>query len=267
MKAGSKAGWIAGLMAAAAAAWAIRDYAKWRSLGPGGLPANPGGWLSMMRFRWMAKDGLDVTQMMAAAGGENDLQAWRDIRRRAGARPTVSPYPIPHRQLDQLADPGVRGQLSELFDRTVDRHAGRVLYALSSFEKRHPAITLTCAEGSVGAASNAEIAHIHPSDNSMHMVLSPSDAVAAIEMGWAQRHGLAGVAAGLPPTYVMVYSPRNREDLAVVEQLLEAAIAYAIQPVRSESAWISLNLPAELFPARQARVYGTCEHVHGALRR
>ena len=48
-------------------------------------------------------------------------------------------------------------------------------------------------------------------------------------MGWAERHGLAGIAVGLPPTYIMIYSPRNREDLAVIEQLLEAAIAYAMQ--------------------------------------
>ena len=233
MRAGSKAGWIAGLLAAGAAALAIRDYAQWRSLGPGGLPANLGGWLSMTRFRWMAKDGLDVTPMMVSVGAVNDLPAWHDVRRRAGVRPTVSPYPIPHRQLDQLADVGMRSQLSELFDRIVDRHADRVLYALSHFEKRHPAITLKSAEGAVGAGSHGEIAHIHPSDNSMHMVLSPSDAIAAIEMGWAQRHGLAGVAVGLPATYVMVYSPRNQEDLAVVERLLEAAITYAIQPARA----------------------------------
>ena len=106
-----------------------------------------------------------------------------------------------------------------------------VQYALSHFEKRHPAITLKSAEAAVGANSHGEIAHIHPSDNSMHMVLSPCDALAAIEMGWAERHGLAGVAVGLPQTYVMVYSPRNQRDLTVVEELLEAAIAYAVQPV------------------------------------
>jgi hypothetical protein len=236
MKAGSRAGWIAGFVAAAAAAWAMRDYAKWLSLGPGGLPATPRGWLSMTRFRRMAKNGLDVTQIMAAVGAVNDLKAWQDMRRRAGVRPTVSPYPIPHRQLDELADMGVRSQLSELFDRTVDRHADQILYALSHFEKRHPAITLICTEGLVGAASHGEIAHIHPSDNSMHMILSPSDAVAALEMGWAERHGLAGVAVGLPATYVMVYSPRHQEDLMVIEELLEAAIAYAIQPVQIDGA-------------------------------
>ena len=137
-----KAGWIAGILAAAVAAWALRDYAKWTSLGPGGLPANPGGWLRMTRFRLIAQDGLDVTPILGAVGAGNDLQAWHDVRRRAGVRPTVSPYPVPHRQLDQLASPGVRNQLSELFKRAADRHANRVHDALSHFEKRHPAISL-----------------------------------------------------------------------------------------------------------------------------
>ncbi len=231
MKVGTRAriGLVAGLSTAAVATWALRDYARWKSLRPGGLPANLGGWLSMTRFRSMARHGLDVSQMMAAVGGANDLTAWRDVQPRAGTRPTVSPYPIPHRQLDQLADLGVRSQLSELFDRTVDRHAKHVVYALSHFERRHPAITLKSADGAAEGGAHGEIAHIHPSDSSMHMILSPTDALAAIEMGWAERHGLAGIAVGLPPTYIMIYSPRNREDLAVIEQLLEAAIAYAMQ--------------------------------------
>jgi len=232
----STVGWIAGIVAVGAAAWAVRDYAKWRSLGPGGLPANVRGWLTMTRFRWMARGGLDVRPLAAALEAAKDLRAWSDRRPRFGKRPTVSPYPVPHRQLDQLPAEVTRRKLARLFDQAVLQHADEVEYALSHFEKRHPAITLTAPAGTVGARSHGEIAHIHPSDNSMHMVLSPSDAVAAIEMGCAQRHGLAGVAVGLPPTYVMVYTPRNQQDLTVVEELLEAAIAYAIQPVHISHA-------------------------------
>ena len=183
MKIGAKSIWIAGILAAVAAAWAVRDYHKWLSLGSGGLPSGPGGWLSMTRFRLMAKEGPDVTQMVTGVAAGKDLRAWHDVRRRAGVRPTVSPYPIPHRQLNQLADPAIRSLLTELFDRVIDRHAEHLFYALSHFEKRHPAITLKCKEGAVGAGSHGEIAHLHPSDNSMRMILSPSDAVAAIEMG------------------------------------------------------------------------------------
>ena len=90
MKVGSKVILVAGILAAGATAWAIWDYAKWRSLGPGGLPPTIDGWLRMTRFRWLAKDGLDIASVIAAVGAEGDLQAWSQFRRRSGARPTVS---------------------------------------------------------------------------------------------------------------------------------------------------------------------------------
>ena len=225
-----KIGLAAGCVAAGVAAWAAWDYAKWRSLGPGGLPANLSGWAKMVRYRLIAQDQLNSRLIIAAVGAEGDLLAWNGVRDRDGARPKVSPYPIPHRQLSQLATPEVRMKLSELFERAVRRHGEDVHFALSHFEKRHMAITLRSATGRVGALSHGEIAHIHPSDNSMHMILSPTDAVAAMKAGWAQRHGLAGVAVGLPVTYVMIYSPRGEEDLMAIDELLDAAIAYAIQP-------------------------------------
>jgi Family of unknown function (DUF5519) len=227
---GSTVGWIAGIVAVGAAIWAVSDYAKWRSLGPGGLPANVRGWLTMTRFRLMARGGLDMRPLVNALEASKDLRAWSDPRPRFGKRPTVSPYPVPHRQLDQLPAEVTRRELTRLFDRAVLQHADEVEYALSHFEKRHPAIKLKIPDEMAVARSHGEIAHIHPSDNSMHMILSPGDAIAAIEMGWAERHGLAGIAAGLPVTYVMVYAPRDECDLAVVAELLEAAITHAKQP-------------------------------------
>lgn len=213
------------LGAAAAAVWAARDYRKWRSLGPGGLPANVGGWVKMRRFRWKATHGLDLRKLMALVEGGTGF--WEDLRRRPGARPAVSPYPIPHRQLEQLPGVAMRARLGELFAAAVAKHGDLVEYRLSHYETRHPAITLRDATGKMGARAFGEIAHIHPSDSSMHMVFSPVDAVAAIEMGWGERHTLAGLAAGLPEPYVMVYGPRDEADLAAVGELLEAAVAYA----------------------------------------
>ena len=40
--------------------------------------------------------------------------------------------------------------------------------------------------------THAEIGHMHPTDGSMHMILSPSDAKVVIESGWGELHGLAG---------------------------------------------------------------------------
>ncbi len=227
----SKFAWGTAIAIIGVAAWAIRDYAKWRSLGPGGLPANVGGWLKMSRFRLQATNELDATPLHAVCGQEYGFQAWTDVRKRTGPRPKVSPYPIPHRQLNQLSDIAERENLKKLFDDKVLEQAAQVEYATSHYEKRSSAITLKDATNRVGGLSHGEIAHIHPTDSSMHMILSARDAIAAIEMGWAQRHGLAGIAVGLPATYVMVYAPRHKDDLKVIEELLNAAIAYALLPV------------------------------------
>ena len=115
-----------------------------------------------------------------------------------------------------------------MFDAKVAAQGEALTYALSHFEKRNQAITLRCpACGHADAqASHGEIAHIHPSDGSMHMILSVRDANAAIRAGWAERHGLAGIVLGLPATYMLVYAPRDEGDLIAIDRMLVAAIAH-----------------------------------------
>jgi hypothetical protein len=47
-----------------------------------------------------------------------------------------------------------------------------------------------------------------------------------IESGWAERHPLAG-RHGVPANIVMVYGPRDDDELALVEDLLRASHALA----------------------------------------
>jgi luciferase-like monooxygenase len=68
-----------------------------------------------------------------------------------------------------------------------------------------------------------EFAHLHPlSDGSLHLVLPPDVVDDVIENGWAERHPLAG-RHGLPTNIVMVYGPRDDDELTVVEDLLQAS--------------------------------------------
>jgi phospholipase/carboxylesterase len=72
-----------------------------------------------------------------------------------------------------------------------------------------------------------EFAHLHPaSDGSLHMTLPPDVVDQVIENGWAERHPLAGQ-YGLPANIVMVYGPRDDDELAVVEDLIRLSHAYA----------------------------------------
>jgi hypothetical protein len=58
------------------------------------------------------------------------------------------------------------------------------------------------------------------------MTLPASIVDAVIANGWAELHPLAGK-YGLPPNIVMVYGPRDENELAVISDLLRVSHAAA----------------------------------------
>ena len=135
-----------------------------------------------------------------------------------------------HRQLTEHAPEAIRVSLNAAFDARVAQDSGRIRYALSHFEKINQAVTLDArlCRHADAQTCYGEIAHIHPFDSSMHMVLSASDAAAVVERGWGERHGLAGVALGLPLTYTLILRPRDEAEVRTAAEILDAAIAYMV---------------------------------------
>ena len=170
---------VAAIIAALASAiWARRDYRGWRALGPGGLPPTWRGWLRTTGWRLRTRNPLCLRPLRARQGSPGDVVALADLPRRPGRRPRVAPHPVPHRQLTAHAPEAVRASLRAAFDARVTRDAARLGYALSHFEGNNQAVTLHgrfCRHADA-RATHGEVAHIHPSDGSMHMVLSASDA-------------------------------------------------------------------------------------------
>lgn len=220
----------------AALRWATRDYARWVALGPGGLPHSPIGWLVMTGLRLFKRDGRNPHRLDAAQAAEGDQGYLGTVVRRQGMRPCVAPHPIPHRQLTDTISKDHLKRLQALFDDRVAANPESVQYKQSFFEKHHQAITLKDARcGHVFALiSHGEIAHIHPSDGSMHMVLSPSDARQVLTHQWGELHSLAGFMNRLPSTYAFIYAPRTEADFSVVERVLDASIAFMAQRPRPE---------------------------------
>lgn len=203
-----------------AAAWVVRDYRGWLALGPGGLPHTPRGWLVMavLRARTWRVDPFGTTGLTGTGHLGDPLPV------RAGPRPMVAHYPIPHRQLDQFPEPGFVSAL------TIAAFVGtrQTLTKRRSYFEKHNDAAFTAPGLPVhadGEISGGEIGHVH-ADGSLHVVLAPADAAAAIERGWGQLHPASGRAAGLPATYVLVYAPRNSDEVAVAERLLDAAAAH-----------------------------------------
>lgn len=60
----------------------------------------------------------------------------------------------------------------------------------------------------------------------MHMNLHPADAAEVLKKGWGQRHPLAKggwMRKYVPREFMMVYAPRNKEELEVVGKIVQAA--------------------------------------------
>ncbi|ETT35891.1 hypothetical protein C162_29114 [Paenibacillus sp. FSL R7-269] len=213
-------------------AWAIWDYKKWKSLGKGGVPFNPYGWLLVSYYRLKKRDPLSLDIYKERIGGPEDSIRLETLPYREGERPRIGVHPVPHRQLDQRPDQEIRQLLQRTFDDYVHAHPTTIHFVKSYYEKRNDAITLREEINGhpVSKITCGEIAHIHPDDSSMHMVFSPSDASEVITKGWGERHSLSGSPIlGLPDTYLMIYAPRNAAEVDIVRRLVDGAVQHVCQ--------------------------------------
>lgn len=150
----------------------------------------------------------------------------RSLPTRRGDRPRTTET-NPHTQLDQQpADPALITELA------------RRLFELPGVVEEPSGISVPGARALILASGEPtgppeafmigrEFAHLHPSpDDSLHAMLPPDFAQAAIEAGWAELHPVARMGL-LPPTAVMLYAPRDDAELATVARLVEASHAFA----------------------------------------
>jgi hypothetical protein len=145
---------------------------------------------------------------------------------RTGDRPHTTPT-NPHTQLDQ--------QPTDL--RWVEELARRVFELPGVLDEPSRisvpgARALILAPGEPTGPPEAflierEFAHLHPGpDHSLHAMLPAETATAAVDAGWAEPHPVA-LKGLIPPTAVMLYAPRDEDELEVVESLVRASHAFA----------------------------------------
>jgi hypothetical protein len=78
----------------------------------------------------------------------------------------------------------------------------------------------------IAKKTRGEIAHMHASDGSLHVNLTPKDAKLVLERGWGQRHPLSGRVLYLG--LVMIYAPRGEQELEVVEKITRASVRFML---------------------------------------
>src|SRR5918999_4571563 len=143
---------------------------------------------------------------------------------RSGSRPRTTPA-NPHTQLEQNPQLEVAKEL-----------AHRV-FTLPGVEERPSAISVPGAralwlreELPAGPQEafmiGREFAHIHPMpDGSLHAALPPEVAQEAIRKGWAEQHPVARMGY-IPQNVVMIYAPRDAQEIEVVAGLVDEAYRY-----------------------------------------
>ncbi|MEM7135126.1 MAG: luciferase family protein [Myxococcota bacterium] len=148
-----------------------------------------------------------------------------DFPTRVGPPPNTTAT-NPHTQLDQNAPIELQNQVAEyMFGLACVTEAPSQISVPGA---RAMWLSESCDAGPSDAFMiGREFCHLHPSsDGSLHLNLPDDLRRVAVDRGWAEVHPLArrGV---VPATVVMVYGPRDEDELAVVKALIAGSHAFA----------------------------------------
>ncbi|KAF5615339.1 hypothetical protein F25303_13810 [Fusarium sp. NRRL 25303] len=207
---------------------AAEDYRGYIALGPGGLPHSFIGWIGQILLKPLKKEPFQTS-----CYDEKSTEA--DDREVDGAESTVDGYgeAISYRGMciattachsTYLQSQGYQSFLSSL----ASSSSSKLKIATSLAERRGPALFVASEKPShpIAKRTGGEIVHMHGSDGSMHINLAPKDAKLVLERGWGQRHPLSGTVLYLGN--VMVYAPRNEDELEVVKSITRAGVKFML---------------------------------------
>ncbi|RFU34230.1 hypothetical protein B7463_g2185, partial [Scytalidium lignicola] len=215
------------------------DYKAWYNLGISGVSHNFRGWLLQTILQLIAKETLnpeyfDEPAVIAQAGkyGDNSFLKEEDVPQREPPRPVVGYWTVPQRQLNQNPSEEMKERVRVYIKSTASASQGTLFPASSNLEPSAAALFLSPSKDAnsqpvyphnPARKVKGEIGHIHDADGSLHVSLAPKDAKLVIERGWGQRHSLVRM---FHPGYMMIYGPRNEEEIAVVEKIIDAGARF-----------------------------------------
>jgi len=178
---------------------------------------------------WTSHRLAHVTEVGATPAGLRSDVRWAtlpdgELPQRAGNRPEVS-WTIPQQQESQNAPAHLQERLFDELRTLAGVEVGPSRISVPG------ARGLTLSEGSPDPQAwlvpqVGEFAHLHPEhDGSMHLVLPPDLAADLVTKGWGRPHMWAG--SRLSPGFVLVFGPRDDDELATVLGIVAASHAYA----------------------------------------
>jgi len=213
---------LAVLLPAMLSLW--HDYLAFLSLGPGGTPSTFPGFLRIKLLGYFALHNPyePAPSPRRLAGVAGHLHA--PLPKRLSPRPCTRGI-APHRQITQKATRADFARLSAGLEALAAGSGSAWEVGTSCFEK-HGMGLFSKSPAPLRRRCGREICHAHPSDGSMHMTLHPADVRAVLEAGWGERHPIARggwFERFVPGGFVMVYAPRDQEEVETVLEIVRAA--------------------------------------------
>ncbi|KAF2830835.1 hypothetical protein CC86DRAFT_367494 [Ophiobolus disseminans] len=221
---------LTGIAAAGVAFWL--DFKSWQSSGTGGTPPTLQGYLKIRRWGlyllYKRQNLLDSSAIPESGASYIKPQK---VPNRVGTRPSLTRWTLPQRQLPEKITPAASSTLQNLMQEFAHTPPFSTFIETRPSKTEGgtgPAIYVKPSVASINPVAHKifyEVAHVHPSENSLHVYVSPQDAKLVMKRGWGQRFPVTWLA---PPSWIMVYAPRTEEEVEVVREIVRAAVCFAV---------------------------------------
>jgi hypothetical protein len=223
----------AAMIAIPAVLYIYNDYQNFLNLGPGGTPSTFKGYLRIAWLHfWALRDPFSAPRPQLGTLPESGILHQRPLPRRQGPRPTVVGI-APQRQINQSGSRPCFEALGQAAKRLAADRPETFSTGRSFIEKHGLALF---ARYPLQTRWQGEIAHFHDSDYAMHMALHPDDIQHVLDKGWGQRHPLGWhgwrdwlYTMPVSPNFVMIYAPRDEQELRAISRIIGAAIWYTLK--------------------------------------
>jgi len=197
------------------------DYSEWIQLQTtaGGLPASIIGYCLMLLVKIFAHYDLRNPNLIDPREPAGKYLDKETVPSRPEERPGMHRWPVPQRQVNQIPNDAEYEMLTKHLDTWIFKQ-----------KEEGKEITKGQAFDSLNAyyLKGYELFHIHPIDKSLHCMMHPADGKLLVEKGWAEWFGLTGK-VWQPRGCVFHYSVRTGEEMAMLEKVWDAAVAFVIQ--------------------------------------
>lgn len=148
---------------------------------------------------------------------------------REGQPPKTVSRTLPQRQVSEPLAVAISARLHDIprtyaakypglltLDSSItEGHTTDAIYARANLASRK--------DGAQDRILGDEIAHVHPSENSLHVWLTEADCKTVVAAGWGERFPLASLGM-VDQGWTFIYAPRTMQHVDVIEDIVKAGI-------------------------------------------